>query len=91
MVIEISLYGSFHHDKAHQKYQWMLKLGCESVLRKKRLHNSKVSAIKILISYKREEVSLQEIPGRYQLNEVIKADTTSKSTNGYCELPSRVQ
>lgn len=69
----------------------MLKLVYENVLRKKSLHNSKVSAIKILTSYKREEVSLQEIPGRYHLNEVIKDDTTSKSANGYRVLPSWVQ
>lgn len=34
---------------------------------------------------------MQEIADRYQLNEVIKANTASKGTNGYCVLLSRVQ
>lgn len=59
MVIEKSLYGSFHLNNAHRKYQWMLKLVCDNVPRKKRLRNSRVSPIRILISYKREKVSLQ--------------------------------
>lgn len=63
-------------------HQLMLKPLSESLTRNKHLGSLKVSSYKILIDYKRKNTYFTiEKSGRHHLNQVIRANITSNSTN----------